>query len=162
MQLAVPRDAVDIAAMSRELIEHGLPWSWRAPRVRQAIEATNTNVAVVRAHDGLAAFGIMAYGDDDAHLLLFAVQPSCQRRGLGSSVLRWLEAAAVAAGCRCIRVEARRGNHAARCFYNQHGYHERAIASRMYSAAVDGIRLEKWLLGPDAGGDGNNLQPAPR
>jgi ribosomal-protein-alanine N-acetyltransferase len=36
-------------------------------------------------------------------------------------------------------------NVAARCFYNEHGYHERLLKARMYGEAVDGIRLEKWL-----------------
>ena len=48
-------------------------------------------------------------------------------------------------GSQRIRVEARRGNLDARSFYNEHGYHERFIAHRMYSGAVDGVRLEKWL-----------------
>jgi ribosomal-protein-alanine N-acetyltransferase len=34
---------------------------------------------------------------------------------------------------------------AARSFYNEHGYHERDVAPRMYSARLDGVRLEKWL-----------------
>lgn len=147
VRLADAHDAAAIAEMSRDLIEHGLPWTWRAARVRQAIAAANTNVAVVRDQGVLAAFGIMEYWDDDAHLVLFAVRPALQRRGLGSVVLRWLEACASAAGSQRIRVEARRENAAARCFYNQHGYHERVIASRMYSGAADGIRLEKWMTG---------------
>jgi ribosomal-protein-alanine N-acetyltransferase len=148
--LADARDAAAIAEMSRELIEHGLPWTWRTARVAQAIGAANTNVAVVREDAKLTAFGIMEYWDDDAHLVLFAVRPAFQRRGLGSGLLRWLEACALAAGSQRIRVEARRENVAARCFYNEHGYHERIIASRMYSGAADGIRLEKWLRSPDA------------
>ena len=36
-------------------------------------------------------------------------------------------------------------NEAARSFYNEHGYHERDVAPRMYSGRLDGVRLEKWL-----------------
>ena len=91
------------------------------------------------------AFGIMYYADDDAHLLLFAVRASRQRQGVGSALLRWLEEAARAAGAQRIRVEARMDNAAARSFYNEHGYHERDRAPRMYSGRVEGVRLEKWL-----------------
>jgi [ribosomal protein S18]-alanine N-acetyltransferase len=150
VRLAQAGDAAAIAEMSRDLIEHGLSWSWRPARVREAIRAANTNVAVVREQALLAAFGIMEYWDDDAHLVLFAVRPTFQRRGLGSMVLRWLEACAAAAGSQRIRIEARRDNEAARSFYNEHGYHERGIASRMYSGAADGVRLEKWLRSADA------------
>ena len=145
VRIASKLDAEAIAAMSRDLIEHGLPWTWRAERVTKAIEASNTNVVVVREQTELDAFGIMEYWDDDAHLVLFAVRPACQRRGIGSSVLYWLEASAQAAGSKRIRVEARRQNVAARSFYNEHGYHETAIKSRMYSGVVDGIHLTKYL-----------------
>jgi ribosomal-protein-alanine N-acetyltransferase len=138
-------DAPAIAAMSREYIEHGLPWSWQPARVARAIRDPETNVVVVGRRGAIAAFGIMSYRDDDAHLLLFAVRRASQRQGIGSAILLWLEDVARAAGCRRIRVEARRDNVAARSFYNEHGYHERAIRTAMYSGVVDGVRLEKWL-----------------
>ena len=68
-----------------------------------------------------------------------------QRQGIGSSLLAWLEASAVAAGSERIRVEARRDNAAGRSFYNSHGYHEVRLKLRMYSGALDGVHLEKWL-----------------
>ena len=145
VRMASMADAAAIAAMSRDLIEHGLPWSWRADRIGQAIGAANTNVAVIREGGELDAFGIMEYWDDDAHLVLFAVRRARQRRGFGGALLRWLEDCAVAAGSRRIRVEARRDNDAARSFYNENGYHELAIERLRYSGRIDKIRLEKWL-----------------
>ena len=69
IRLADVRDAVPISAMSRDLIEHGLGWSWTAPRVRQSIADAQTNVVVVPGEaDALRAFAIMRYRDDDAHL----------------------------------------------------------------------------------------------
>lgn len=145
IRLATMADASDIAVMSRDLIEQGLPWSWRYERVARAIESPDNNVVVVGERGALVAFGIMSYLDDDAHLLLFAVRPSHQRRGIGSVVLRWLEAVARAAGSKRVRVEARRENVAARSFYCEHGYHERSIKKAMYGSVADGVRLEKWL-----------------
>ena len=95
--------------------------------------------------DELVGFGIMAYADEEAHLLLFAVAAAHQRRGIGSRILSWLEEAARAAGVQRILVEARRENVAARCIYNERGYHERVLEPGMYSKSVDGVRLEKWL-----------------
>lgn len=145
IQLAEPGDAGAIAALSRELIEIGLPWSWRPARVLAAIRDPETNVAVVRDQGALLAFGIMEYLDTDAYLVLLAVRADRQRRGLGSAVLRWLEASAAAAGATRIRLDARRDNLAGRGFYNEHGYHEVALRPDRYGAAVDGVRLEKWL-----------------
>ena len=151
IRLATQADAHDIALMSRDLIEYGLPWTWRPERVAGAIASPDTNVVVVREAGVLQAFGIMEYLDDDAYLVLFAVRPSRQRQGVGSAVLRWLEAAALAAGAGRVRVDARRDNVAARSFYNEHGYHEVRIAARRYSGQVDQVRLEKWFR---AGGPG--------
>lgn len=141
-------DAAAIAMLSRDLIEYGLEWRWRAARVARAIDDPDTNVAVLRQKDALVAFGIMEYLDDDAYLVLLAVAKSSQRQGAGSALLRWLEAAARAAGLQRVRVDTRRENVAARCFYNEHGYHERILHPRMYGKRVDGIRLEKWLRSP--------------
>jgi ribosomal protein S18 acetylase RimI-like enzyme len=145
VQIACAGDAVGIAEMSRSLIEHGLPWTWRPERVVRAISSSNTNVAVVLEQSQLVGFGIMEYWEDDAHLVLFAVRPPCQRQGVGRSILAWLEACAVVAGSKRIRVEARRDNLAARSFYSEHGYHELRIKQRMYSGAADGVHLERWL-----------------
>ena len=145
VRIASDSDATEIAAMSRDLIEYGLPWKWRPQRVSRAIENPDTNVAVIREQSALIAFGIMEYLDEDAHLLLFAVRSGSQRHGIGSELLRWLEASALVAGAQRIRLEARRENAGARNFYNENGYHERLIKAGMYSGAVDGIRMEKWL-----------------
>jgi ribosomal-protein-alanine N-acetyltransferase len=146
--IARPSDASAIAVMSRDLIEYGLEWRWRTDRVARAINDPDTNVAVLRQEEELIGFGIMKYLDDEAYLILFAVAKSQQRQGMGSALLRWLEAAARAAGSQRIGVDTRRENVAARCFYNEHGYHERTLESRMYGKAVDGVRLEKWLRFP--------------
>lgn len=149
IRLATLADASAIAALSRDEIEHGLPWTWREGRVRDAIADPDTNFIVAGAPGEVRAFGLMYHADDDAHLLLFAVRRSQQRQGVGSALLQWLEAAAQAAGAARIRVEARMDNEAARSFYNEHGYHEREVVPRMYSGRLDGVRLDKWLRAAD-------------
>lgn len=148
VRLARRSDAAAIAALSRDEIEHGLPWRWRADRIADAITDADTNVAVVDGEGGmLAGFGIMVYRDTTAHLLLFAVRPSRRRSGVGSALLRWLETVARSAGITRIRLEARQDNAAARCFYSEHGYHERRLRPGMYRSDVHGVQLEKWLQG---------------
>ena len=148
VRLAVPADAAAIAMLSRDHIEQGLPWRWRPERIVRAIRDRDTNVVVVGEPGAIVAFGIMSYNDDDAHLLLFAVQHSSRRRGIGSALLKWLEEVAGSAGARRIRLEARRDNPAARHFYSEHGYHERALVHSMYCGIADGVLLEKWLRDP--------------
>jgi [ribosomal protein S18]-alanine N-acetyltransferase len=145
LRLATLADAADIAAMSRDYIEQGLPWSWTENRVARAIRDSDTNVIVAGPRGAIAAFGIMSYLEDDAHLLLLAVHGSNQRKGIGSAIVGWLEEVARTAGARRIRVECRRDNAAARNFYCEHGYHELNIGKRMYRGLEDGVHLEKWL-----------------
>ena len=145
VRLARAADAVDIAVMSRDYIEQGLPWTWTADRVEAAIREADINVVVAGERGAISAFGIMSYPDDDAHLLLFAVCRNQRRRGVGSAILRWLEEAADTAGAKRIRVECRRDNSAARNFYCEHGYQELSITTKFYRGLKDGIHLVKWL-----------------
>jgi ribosomal-protein-alanine N-acetyltransferase len=144
-RLASLADAAAIAALSRDAIETGLPWTWRPERIANAVRDPDTNVVVAGPSGVVEGFGIMIYRDEDAHLVLFAVQPERRRQGVGSAILAWLEEVARAAGMRRIRLECRRDNVAGRNFYSEHGYHEQEIEGNRYSAGVDGIRLEKWL-----------------
>ena len=138
-------DAADIASLSRVAIEYGLPWGWTPRRVREAISDASTNVAVLRLQGALLAFGIMAYEDDVAHLLLLAVHSTRRRTGLGSALLVWLERVAGVAGIVEIRVEARADNAPARAFYRRQGYQELATVTGMYHGVADGVRLLKRI-----------------
>lgn len=132
--------------MSRDQIEQGLGWSWTESRVLRAIESSDTNVAVAESGGRIAAFGVMVYRDDAAHLMLFSVRPDHRRRGLGRQLLSWLEAVARTAGLQRISLECRRENAPARNFYADQGYHEMAIHKGYYRGVEDAVRLEKWLL----------------
>lgn len=145
VRLARPSDAADIALMSRDYIEDGLPWTWTQGRVEAAVRDSEINVVVVGEPSAICAFGVMSYPDDDAHLLLFAVRASQRRRGVGTAILLWLEGAARTAGAKRIRVECRRDNVAARNFYCEHGYQELSITRKFYRGLKDGIHLVKWL-----------------
>jgi ribosomal-protein-alanine N-acetyltransferase len=151
IRLATRADAAGIAAMSRDQIEQGLPWSWTETRVAGAIRNSDSNVAVIGEPGALQGFGIMAYRDDVAHLLLFSVRPAQRRKGVGCALLHWLEEVAIMAGIQRIVVECRRENAAARNFYAERGYHELAIAKGYYRGVEDAIRLEKWLHEPQEG-----------
>ena len=80
IRLATADDALAIADMSREYIEHGLGWSWNSARIAAAIADDSTNVAVVNLSGSVVAFGIMHYGDRTAHLALLAVHPTQRQR----------------------------------------------------------------------------------
>ncbi len=153
LRLAHRGDAQAIATLSRDLIERGLGWSWTARRVMRSIADTDTNVLV--ALDGvgrLQGFAVMRYGDDDAHLLLLAVQQAQGRRGIGSTLMGWLEAAALVAGVRRVFLEAREANGPARAFYHRLGYREIELLPGYYQGREDSVRLLKELWQPTGSG----------
>jgi ribosomal-protein-alanine N-acetyltransferase len=145
IRLAVNDDAHDIGQLSRHAIEHGLAWSWTPRRVHHCLRDAATNVVVAREQGALAGFGIMKYGDDDAHLLLLAVAPALRRRGVGTGLLNWLERTARVAGLRAIRLELRTANDVARTFYRHHGFTETGQMSGYYQGLEDATRMLKPL-----------------
>lgn len=145
IHLAVPDDAVAIAALSRRTIEQGLEWRWTPRRVLDCMAHADTNVVVARRGDDLLGFAVMRYGDEDAHLLLLATQPRCRRQGVGSALLAWLEATARVAGITTLRLEARSANAGARAFYRRHGFNEIGRRAEYYQGVEDAVRFRKVL-----------------
>ena len=143
--LASAADVAVIADMSRSEIEYGLPWGWTAARVARVMRDATVNVAVVRRSSGFAGFGIMKYGDDRAHLALFAVHAAHRRAGVGSALLAWLEEVARVAGIVTITAEARIDNASGMAFYEHHGFVQTGRIAHMYHGQLDGVRLVKRL-----------------
>lgn len=147
LRLATEADALHIAQMSRDQIERGLGWSWTTQRVLRSIFDAETNVVVALEAGRLAGFAIMKYHDDEAHLLLLAVQPGARRKGVGAALVRWLEAAALTAGVGQVWLEARLGNAAARAFYKRLGYREIQVLPGYYQGREACVRIARdlWL-----------------
>ena len=146
IELAASADARVIADLSRDVIEQGLGWSWTAPRVLKALRDDATNVIVARRNSGVAGFAIMRYGDDTAHIVLFAVDAGHRRCGIGTALIAWLETTARTAGISAIQLEARSGNRDARAFYGQVGFNEIGVRVSYYRGVEDAVRFEKSLL----------------
>jgi ribosomal-protein-alanine N-acetyltransferase len=146
LRLARLADADVLAVMSRDLIEQGLGWSWTPARLRRSMADPQTNVVVQDGPDGdFAGFGVMRYGESEAHLLLLAVDPACRRQGTGSALLGWLERSAQVAGIAQIQLEARVTNVSARAFYRFHGYRETRLVPGYYRGREASVRFVKDL-----------------
>jgi ribosomal-protein-alanine N-acetyltransferase len=145
IRLATFDDAPHIGAMSRELIEQGLSWRWRASSIRQCIRDPATNVAVAPCGRGIAGFAVMKYKDDEAHLILLGVDPWQRRRGVGTALMAWHEAAALTAGIGAIYIEARASNEGTRAFYRNLGYSEVQVVRGYYEGVEDAVRFAKDL-----------------
>lgn len=145
LALAAPADALPIAAMSRELIEAGLPWTWTPARVARNLAQDDTLVLTARHGAPLAGFAIMQFGEERAHLSLLAVRPDCQRQGIARRMLQWLSASALTAGIASIHLELRETNRGARRFYIVQGFAETARVSGYYRGVETAVRMQREI-----------------
>ena len=142
---AAPSQASQIAFLSRNLVEHHLPWAWTPARVARCIADRETMVLGAMDSDILAGFCIMQYGDKEAHLSLLAVTPEYRLQGIGAGMVRWLEESAIVAGIFQVRLEVRETNIGAIRFYHTLGYHRRRTVKAYYSGLENAVRLESDL-----------------
>ena len=146
--LARPSDALEIAEMSRDLVEHGLDWSWTPSRVRRSISGRESSVLVARLQRRIAAFAIMHFGDESAHLNLLAVAASHRRQGLGRRLVEWLTATAIEAGVFRIDLELRAQNQAAREFYERIGFDALNVIPGYYQGREAALRMSRQFAKP--------------
>jgi [ribosomal protein S18]-alanine N-acetyltransferase len=148
LQFAERSDAAMLAAMSRDLIEAGLGWRYRTLSVRQFIDDPETVTLVARNGESLAGFGIMKFSDERAHLVLLAVRPMYQRRGIARRMIHWLVESATTAGVASIHVELRARNTGAYAFYRAIGFAETLRLPGYYSGRETAIRMLRMLRLP--------------
>lgn len=138
-------EAARIAAMSRALIEPGLPWSWTPRRVAAHMRQRDNMVVTARTEQDLVGFAMAHFSDDSVHLTLLAVAENAQRHGIGRQLIGWLEESAVTAGIFTVDLELRAGNTGGRRFYTALGYRETGRLARYYSGIEDAIQMARNL-----------------
>ena len=138
-------DAPRLAALSRQLIETGLPWRWRAPDIARLIAAEDDCVVVARGDEGIVGFAAMSFSfaRGRAHLLLLAVVPERRGEGLAARLVDWLETLARRGGIAEVELEVRLRARAARALYARLGYAEKARLPGYYAGREDALRLRK-------------------
>jgi ribosomal-protein-alanine N-acetyltransferase len=139
--LAHTDDAPTIAAMSRQLIEQGLDWSWNEDRVARCLRNRDCVVLAARDRRRLVGFAIKEFYAIHAHLNLLAVQPGYQRQGVGRQLIEWLEASARTAGIFKVHLELRATNDGARSFYAKLGFREAGRKAAYYDGREDAVRM---------------------
>lgn len=136
-----------MARMSRHLIEYGLEWRWTEQRLEACIRKPEHQIiGAFRAGEPAAAgFAAMAFGRQQAHLLLLAVRPDARRQGLGRALIGWLETSMRAMGLDLVVVESRANNHRGLRFYEALGFKVSRRLPGYYQGMEDALRLT-WRL----------------
>ena len=141
-------DAPTLALMSRDLIESGLGWTYRASRMVEMIDDPDNIALVTRDATRIVGFAIMGFGDERAHLALLAVRPTHWRRGIGRRMLTWLFESASVAGMASIHVELRADNTPAFIMYQAMGFTETLRVPRYYAGREPAVRMVRVLRTP--------------
>ncbi len=135
IRLARTAEAAEIAAMSRDYIEHGFRWRWRTRNILSLIRDPATCVIVAPNPGGtptLRGFAAMHFKEDEATLYLLAVRPEFRRQQTAVGLLRWLHKSAHYAGCYRIQLTVRQDNPNAQQFYVKLGYRKTAVIPKYY------------------------------
>lgn len=148
LRLARRSDAPMLAAMSRDLIESGLGWTYRPERVAQLLADPETVTVVACERERTTGFAIMTLSDERAHIVLLAVARTHQRRGIGRRVTSWLIETAGAAGVISLHVELRANNRAAYMLYRRMEFAETLRLERYYRSRETAIRMMRLLRLP--------------
>jgi ribosomal-protein-alanine N-acetyltransferase len=141
-------DALAIAELSRDLIETGLGWRWRAQRVRAMMREPECIVLTARTDETLMAFAIMEFHATHAHLNLLATASAYQRQGHARRLLNWLVASAQIAGLDRIIVEVRADNTNALAYYADLGFTLKRRLVGYYAEREDALQLVRLLMDP--------------
>ncbi len=134
-----------LAALSRDLVEQGLGWTYTATALSRAQRRHDHELVVARNETGPLGFGLMQLGQDTAHLVLLVVDVPFRRRGIATALMDWLEVMARTAGVFDIDLEVRFSNLDARGFYRQRGYHPVSRIVGYYRGVEDAVRMRADL-----------------
>lgn len=138
-------DAARLARLARDLIEAGLGWGYRAQRIAELIADPDTVTLVARDRGNVLGFAVMRFGDERAHLVLLAVEPAHQRRGVARRMIEWLVDSARVAGMTSVHVELRARNAAAFAFYRSLGFVETFRVPGYYRGRETAVRMLQML-----------------
>jgi ribosomal protein S18 acetylase RimI-like enzyme len=121
--------------------------------MRRLLQSPSGAVLVLEEDGRLGGAAVLLFrtGSAAARLYSIAVAPQRSRHGLGAMLLEAAEAAAVARGCRSMRLEVHAANAAALARYRKSGYREFGRRRAYYADGGDALRFEKRLDGGPAG-----------
>lgn len=134
-------DAALLAALSRDLIECGLPWRYTPRYVASLLADAEVAAVVACSEQRIEGFALMHFGAEHAHLALLCVRADQQRCGVGSRLFGWLLRSAQVAGIAEIGLELRADNAAALGFYRRLGFTPRATVDDYYASGIAACRM---------------------
>ena len=123
-------DLVDVVNLERAV--QSFPWS--SQHFEDALQA-GYEAWVLREAGELTGFCIAMVAPDVTHILVIAVNKSCQRKGAGRRLVSHIGSIARERGCEALVLEVRPSNESARRFYDAMGFEQIGVRRGYYPAA---------------------------
>ncbi len=139
-----PYEAHDFAALHRldqACFPAGIAYSKTA--LRYFLNHPGAECLVAEQEGKIAGFILAEQSDRLAHIITLDVAESARRSGVGSTLLRRVEANLAARGVRAILLETATTNDAAIAFWQKHGYRTEAVLKNYYSGKLDAFEMRK-------------------
>jgi len=132
----------DILAIERKAFE--IPWS--SSMMRDSLEAAHTQVGGLFKDGKLIAFVVYAIILDEAELLSMAVEPDCQRQGLGAMLLENVMGHAKRKRVGKLHLELRQSNLPALKLYQKYDFEQVGERKAYYPGIKMGEREDAVLM----------------
>ena len=134
-----------IAQLSRQHVEDGLGWRYRAATIVRYIRDPDVEVVIARHEGDVAGFAVAEFHAEHVHLVLLAVGPQYRRTGMGRKLIEWIEIMARDAGIFRMVLEVRARRPDARAFYEALGYRRVRRLPGYHLGREDALRMERDL-----------------
>jgi tRNA threonylcarbamoyladenosine biosynthesis protein TsaB len=140
LRAMVPGDLDDVVQIERAV--QAFPWT--RGNFQDALKS-GYGAWVARLDEKIVGCCLALFAPDVGHLLLIAVAPDAQQKGVGERLLACCERVTLAHGLRRLILEVRPSNERAIAFYKHRGF-ERLSVRKNYYPAGQGEREDAWVL----------------
>jgi ribosomal protein S18 acetylase RimI-like enzyme len=141
-----PHDFAALHKLDQACFPPGISYSKTTLRYFLTMASADCVVATEDGH--VAGFIVSEENPPLAHILTLDVAETHRRHGVGTVLLRELEANLAARGVRTILLETAIENEAAVAFWKRHGYRIEAVLKRYYLGRLDAYEMRKFLPAP--------------
>ncbi|GAC1663100.1 MAG: hypothetical protein NVS9B4_17510 [Candidatus Acidiferrum sp.] len=138
-----PRDFPALHRLDLACFPRGIAYS--KTTLRYFLTIPSADCVVAEVDEKIAGFIVSEENIPLAHIITLDVDEQYRRCGLGSGLLKRLEANAEERGVRSVLLETAVENEAAVAFWKRHGYVIEAVAKRYYLGRLDAYEMRKIL-----------------
>lgn len=121
--------------------------AWSEKSIMETLRSSCTLCAVAEDDNGICGYMLLYVAAGEGEIVRFAVSKLTRRKGVGSSLMSWLEAVCMEEQICKWLLDVRESNAAARLFYESCGFAEDGMRKNFYTAPVEAAILMSRRLG---------------